>query len=284
LREVKANQIGVPLTSAFEPKQSLIGKGAPNRKTSPWQQNCPTSDPSAGFSCAAPGMAHGSYSRYDWPTVPNGANQTNRHPWSPYGLFRLGLLSRVLLWGALSLILVTVACGRVNSDIMKFADPVPVPANGPRVVMADMALLDIDKISLLRQISAIPMYWRIERRIDPDSGDRSCSVISRGDNVTVRLLKQQQVTIATWSVLVGFDNHPGSLRYLRINRNYYQTSEQGFRGPQATEIVDLMKSPGVIAFEWGKRPDYSKRQGLFGTGNFAARAAECEDWVLGRRV
>ena len=214
----------------------------------------------------------------------NGANQTARDLWSSPGLNRLGLLSRVLLWAALSLILVTAAYGRDNSVFTNFTVPVPVLPNGPVVATTNMALADIDKASLLRRIAAIPMSWRIERRIDPDSGHKSCFVVSRGGNVTVRLFKQRQAKIATWSVLVGFDNHPGSLRYLRINKKYYQTSEQSFRGAEATEIVDLLKSPGVFAFEWGKRPDYSKRQGLFGTGDFAAKVAECERWVLGRHA
>jgi hypothetical protein len=216
--------------------------------------------------------------------VSNGAHQTADDLWSSPGLNRLGLLSRRLLWGALSLILVTAAYGRENGGFEKFTLPVPVLPNGPVDATTDLKLPDIDKTRLLRQIATIPMTWRIERSIDPSSGHKSCFVVSRGGNVTVRLFKERKAKIATWSVLVGFDNHPGSLRYLRINRTYYQTNEQSFRGTEATEIVDLLKSPGVIAFEWGKRPDYTKRQGLFGTGDFAAKAATCERWVLGRRA
>ena len=52
-----------------------------------------------------------------------------------------------------------------------------------------------------------------------------------------------------------------------------------FRGAEAEEIVRVLKSPGEFAFEWAKRPDGAKRGGLYGTGDFAAKAATCERWV-----
>ncbi len=125
---------------------------------------------------------------------------------------------------------------------------------------------------------------RIDREIGSESGHKSCFVISRGGDVIVRLFKGRQAEMATWSVLIGFDNQPGSLRYVRINKKYFTTDKQSFRGPEANEIVGLLKSPGEIAFEWFKSPDYSKRQGLFGTGDFASKAAECERWMNGLRV
>ena len=129
------------------------------------------------------------------------------------------------------------------------------------------------------QIDVIAMAWRVDRETDAASGDRSCFVISWGGDVIVRLHKLRQAKAATWSVMIGFDSQPGSVRYLRINRKYFTTAEQGFRGTEADEIVKLLKSPGEFAFEWAKWPDHSKRQGLFGTGDFAAKAAECELWV-----
>lgn len=132
---------------------------------------------------------------------------------------------------------------------------------------------------LSSQIEVIPMAWRVEQEDDAGLGERSCFLISWGGDVIVRLHKPNRATAATWSVLVGFDNDPGSVRYLRINRNYFTTAEPGFRGSEAEEIVQLLKSPGEFAFEWAKSPDHSKRQGLFGTGDFAAKAADCERWV-----
>ncbi len=132
---------------------------------------------------------------------------------------------------------------------------------------------------LISQIDVIPMAWRVDREDDAASGDRSCFLISWGGDVIVRLHKPRQAKAAAWSVMMGFDSQPGSVRYLRINRKYFTTAEQGFRGAEADEIVQLLKSPGEFAFEWAKRPDHAKRGGLFGTGDFAAKAAQCERWV-----
>ena len=104
-------------------------------------------------------------------------------------------------------------------------------------------------------------------------------MISWGGDVIVRLHKSSQATAATWSVMIGADSQPGSVRYLRVNRKYFTTAEQGFRGTEAAEIVTLLKSPGEFAFEWAKWPDQAKQGGLFGTGDFAAKAAACERWV-----
>ena len=152
------------------------------------------------------------------------------------------------------------------------------------IAPAVMALPDMDSGNPLRQIRGLPMAWRIDREVDPATGDRSCIVISLGGNVSARLFKERRAKTASWSVRVGRDNQPGSLRYLRIERRYFQTDQPDFRGAEADAIVELLKSPGEFVFEWGQRPDYAKRTGLFGTGDFAARAAECERWINGTRV
>lgn len=154
----------------------------------------------------------------------------------------------------------------------------------PVVATAAMAPPDADRAGSLRHIDAIEMVWRVDREIDPASGRKSCFVVSLGRDVVVRLSKERQAKTATWSVFVGFDNQPGSIRYLRINRRIFQTAEGNFHDSDANDIVELLKSPGELAFEWGKRPDYAKRQGLFGTGDFAAKAAECERWMNGTPV
>ena len=149
----------------------------------------------------------------------------------------------------------------------------------PIVAPPVVAVSEPHEADLSSQVDVIPMAWRVEREDDAGSGERSCFLTSWGGDVTVRLHKPGATTAATWSVLVGFDNEPGSVRYLRINRKYFTTAEHGFRGSEADEIVRLLKTPGEFAFEWAKSPDHSKRQGLFGTGDFAAKAAECERWV-----
>ncbi len=149
----------------------------------------------------------------------------------------------------------------------------------PIVAPTAVAGSEPDKANFFSQIDVIQMAWRVDREDDAASGDRSCFLISWGGDVIVRLHKPSQATAATWSVMIGADSQPGSVRYLRINRKYFTTAEQGFRGAEADEIVQLLKSPGEFAFEWAKWPDHSKQGGLFGTGNFAAKAAECERWV-----
>ena len=136
----------------------------------------------------------------------------------------------------------------------------------------------------LRHVDAVPMTWRVERRSGPEAGAKSCRVISLGGNVTALLTKPRGARAGTWSVRVGYDNQPGSLRYLRIDKKYFQTDRPSFRGGDAAEIVALLKTPGEVVFEWGKRPDYSKRGGLFATGDFAARAAQCERWIGEARI
>ncbi len=152
------------------------------------------------------------------------------------------------------------------------------------VAAAATALPDGDRAGLLRQIAAIPMAWRIERVADPASGDRSCLVISMGGDLRARLSEEGRAKAAVWSLRVGFDNQPGSLRYLRIGKRYFQSAEESFRGAEAEEIVARLKSPGEFVFEWAQRPGHAKRGGLYGTGDFAAKAAACEAWMKGTRT
>ena len=154
----------------------------------------------------------------------------------------------------------------------------------PVVATTVLGLPDTDEARLLRQIDAIPMAWRIDRETGSALGHRSCLVVSLGGDVIARLSKERRAKTAVWSVTIGFDNQPGSLRYLRVNKTIHQTDKDSFRGTEAKEIVELLKSPGEFAFEWAKRPDYAKRPGLFGTGDFAAKAAECQRWMMGTRA
>ncbi len=159
----------------------------------------------------------------------------------------------------------------------------------PLVAAAAMAHPDGDRAGLLRPIAGIPMAWRIERVADAASGDKSCSVISTGGDVSARLFKARRAKAASWSLSVGFDNQPGSLRYLRIGKRYFQSAEESFRGAEAEEIVERLKSPGEFVFEWAQRLDdtkrgHAKRGGLYGTGDFAAKVAACEAWMKGTRV
>ncbi len=157
--------------------------------------------------------------------------------------------------------------------------PIIVLAVLPIVAPTAVAGSEPDNTKLYSGVDVIAMTWRIDRQDDAASGDRSCFVISWRGDVIVRLHKPRQATAATWSVMIGADSQPGSVRYLRINRKYFTTAEQGFRGTEADEIVQLLKTPGEFAFEWAKWPDHSKQGGLFGTGDFAAKAAACERWV-----
>ena len=135
-----------------------------------------------------------------------------------------------------------------------------------------------------RQVANIPMSWAVEQSVDPKTGDRTCQVVSHGRDVTARLTRESGARTAAWTVIVGHGNSPGSLRYLRIGEVYYTSDRLSFRGVEAKEIVDRLRSPGEFVFEWSQRPNHAKRGGLFGTGDFAAKAAKCEGWIRGTRI
>ena len=135
-----------------------------------------------------------------------------------------------------------------------------------------------------RQIAKIPMSWAVEQVIDSATGDRLCLVVSLGRDVTARLTQERGAVTAAWTVIVGYENSPGSLRYLRIGRSVYTSDEPSFRGGEAEEIVARLSSPDEFVFEWAQAPNQAKRGGLYKTGDFAAKAAKCEGWIRGTRI
>lgn len=88
-----------------------------------------------------------------------------------------------------------------------------------------------------RQIATIPTSWAVEQGIDSATGQRFCLVVSRGRNVTARLTQESGARSAAWTVIVGHNNSPGSLRYLRIGKAYYTSDRPSFRGGDAKEIM-----------------------------------------------
>ncbi len=156
-----------------------------------------------------------------------------------------------------------------------------------QVVLATLAVVwftDGDRAAVPRQAAGLPMTWQVERESGAEAGRKSCTVVSLGRNVTARLFEDPVTQRPAWSVLVGFDGQPGSVRYLRINRKIYQTDKPGFLGDAAAQIVARLKAPGEVVYEWAKRPGDAKRGGLFATGDFAAKAADCEDWMSGTGI
>ncbi len=128
----------------------------------------------------------------------------------------------------------------------------------------------------------IAMSWSLESRVDPATGDKSCLITSLGGDITARLSLDKDYT-TIWSVMVGFDNQPGSVRYLRIDGEVFQNAEASFQGDVAVDIVArlITPTPGLFVFEWIKGPNEAKRGGLYGAGNFAAKASLCEAWLWG---
>lgn len=133
------------------------------------------------------------------------------------------------------------------------------------------------------QAAALPMAWRMEQAGDPDTGARYCAVVTLGRNVMALLSKDSDAE-AAWSVTVGIGNEPDSIRYLRVDDAIFQTTEPAFRGAEAGDIVTRLKSAGEFAFEWARAPGHTKQPGLFATGDFAARAADCEAWMAGTPI
>lgn len=129
-----------------------------------------------------------------------------------------------------------------------------------------------------------PMTWQVEKLRDAATGVRSCHVRSLGGHVTAVLAEASPSASPAWSVRIGFDNRPGSLRYLRVGRSIHQTDAASFRGPEAKAIVERLKAPGEFVFEWELGSGANKQGGLFLTGDFAEKAAVCEDWIAGRRA
>ncbi|MFP6729969.1 MAG: hypothetical protein VCD50_07380 [Alphaproteobacteria bacterium] len=135
-----------------------------------------------------------------------------------------------------------------------------------------------------RPAAALAMAWRVESMVDAQSGAKTCQIISLGEDVTARLAQDAPDGDGVWSVLIGFDNQPGSLRYFRVNWKFFQTAEPSFEGDDASAIITLLKEPGEFVFEWIKGPNETKRGALFGVGDFAAKAALCEAWLSGTSI
>lgn len=147
-----------------------------------------------------------------------------------------------------------------------------------------LSVLSVLQVTEPIAVRALPMIWQIERGSNLKTGDKTCRIFSLGKNVSVLFRKTGAAARPLVSVKVGFDNQPASLRYLRVNRKIFQTEQDTFVDGEAEDIVGRLQQPGEFSFEWAKRPGYAKRQGLFGTGNFAASAAHCSDWLAGTRT
>ncbi len=139
-------------------------------------------------------------------------------------------------------------------------------------------------ISLLVPAAALPMAWRVEREDGDGPGARACAVVALTGEVRARLSEPEAGGAAAWTVRVGVDNQPGSLRYLRLGKRIFQTAEERFEGTEAAEIVARLKRPGAFVLEWAASPGGAKRGGRYATGNFAEPAESCETWMTGRRI
>lgn len=139
-------------------------------------------------------------------------------------------------------------------------------------------------ISLLVPAAALPMAWRVEREDGDGPGARACVVAALTGELRARLAEPEAGGAAAWTVRVGVDNQPGSLRYLRLGKRIFQTAEERFDGAEAAEIVARLKRPGEFVLEWAAGPGGAKRGGRYATGNFAEPSEACETWMTGRRI
>lgn len=147
------------------------------------------------------------------------------------------------------------------------------------VLIAPLAVTFTVAAGPLHPATALEMAWRIERVGGADATEMVCLVVSIGNDVIAQLSRRAPAEDASWAVSIGYNSPPRSLRYLRVGREVFVTDQERFHGAKANEIVGLLKQPTTFSFEWAMAPDYAKRQGLFGTGNFASKAAECERWL-----
>lgn len=127
------------------------------------------------------------------------------------------------------------------------------------------------------------MTWHVERHVSLSSGERVCRIVSVDGVVNLVVTTTRSDPRAVITVHVGSGDRPGSLRYLRVNEAMFQTAGDAFAGAEAAEIFEALKSPGEFAYEWEPQPGRVKQAGLFGTGDFAERAAQCADWLADRR-
>ncbi len=149
----------------------------------------------------------------------------------------------------------------------------------PKFVLAAALAVAVLLTQAPRPAAMISMSWRVVSMIDQDSGEKTCRVISLGDDVTARLSLKSPAEEPVWSVIVGFDNRPGSVRTLEIKRELYQTDKPAFSGGDAAAMVALLKTPGDFVYKWIKSPNETQRGALYGNGNFAAKAALCVAWL-----
>lgn len=138
-------------------------------------------------------------------------------------------------------------------------------------------------LNVLALAAALDMTWHMERHVSLSSGDRVCRIVSIDGAVNLLMTSGRSDPQPVITVHVGSGSRPGSLRYLRVNGAIFQTAGDAFAGAEAAAILEALKAPGEFAYEWEPEPGRVKRAGLFGTGNFAERAAQCADWLAGRR-
>ncbi len=122
--------------------------------------------------------------------------------------------------------------------------------------------------------------WTVERAKLPRGG-KACVVVSTGHHVRVVLLRITAVSRTQVHVKVGFENQPGSLRYLRVGRKIFQTARDRFTGREAAYIVKQLQMSSEFAFEWFRRPDFAKQNGLYQSGEFAKGLSSCRGWIAG---
>lgn len=151
----------------------------------------------------------------------------------------------------------------------------------PRIALAAVLSVAALLYQAPRADAMIAMSWTLESKVDPATGGKSCTISSLGGDITAHLSLDPQNKTAIWTVMIGFDNQPGSVRYLRIDGKPFQTAEVSFQGPEADDIVArlITPTPGLFFFEWIKGPNEIERGGLYSAGNFAARASLCEAWL-----
>lgn len=127
-------------------------------------------------------------------------------------------------------------------------------------------------------IAAAP-GWTTSRETGAASGNQSCFVHSPGFDVMVHYFKHPSRAAPLLSVLVGYDNYPGSFQYLAIDGQRFSTSDESFRGNEAAEIIAAIRSGTTLAFEWSEWPNYQKHEGRVSLSGASAMLDQCEAWL-----
>ncbi|HEY4136465.1 MAG TPA: hypothetical protein VGO34_14770 [Alphaproteobacteria bacterium] len=121
------------------------------------------------------------------------------------------------------------------------------------------------------------VQWSTKNTTSPASGRETCLIYGMIDQVisiTAVRLKAPNMD-PQWRVIIGGNNSPGSMSFLLINGQRYQTKQDLFDYATSAKILAALKQGGSLAVEWTQFPKTS-RQSQATFADFSPLAQDCE--------